>query len=485
MMRRRHENGGGEVAMMAVITKAMGAFLILMIMLLPYYTGDTRSQQTVEDTKQRIDDAKTSLDSAVDRLKKGRLTDEEIDDLLKRLTQVRDELAEAQTLISQLKMQVDQAASQINRLEQQNAQLQSQLAALQAEVEELRKEIARLRAIDTAALQARIRELENQVAQLSAELDALKTTLNTALTRLAAAEAENKALRDEIARLRAIDTAALQARIQALENSIAQLRAEAVALKKTLNDALSTLATAEAENKALRQIARRSQAIFAVSRCDVPAEMEVEIPTINPETVVRGSIAQVVDSALPWKQPPRRPGEPGPPLFPGDISNTALTGLNLPYNPNDDLVFDVFITVKISDRLLQSILASSPKDNGIVTSSKGQPTCSVTVFASLQGAVTRLGTYKLGAAEPVVFVQRVYYKPNGVLTASTEQRPGIQQAIAEAVCTHSPPFCQLARRHAAWRVKGSDPWWNEDRDPDARPSPPPPSPLQDRTITPK
>ena len=56
-----YDGDGGEVAMMGVITKAMGTFLVLMILLLPYYTGYTKSQETVDETKQHIDEAKTGF----------------------------------------------------------------------------------------------------------------------------------------------------------------------------------------------------------------------------------------------------------------------------------------------------------------------------------------------------------------------------------------------------------------------------------------
>ena len=58
MRRIRRETGTGEIAMMAVITKAMGAFLVIMILLLPYYTGDPEGEQTAAATNKHIDDAK-------------------------------------------------------------------------------------------------------------------------------------------------------------------------------------------------------------------------------------------------------------------------------------------------------------------------------------------------------------------------------------------------------------------------------------------
>ena len=136
---RRETAGGGEIAMMAVITKAMGAFLVLMIILLPYYTSDPVAQRTAEETTEQVEKAKEQLQQAQAALKKGRLTDEEIDELLALLVKAIQNLEEALLNIHQLKLQVDHLTAQVNRLEAEVAAQQQEIAALKEEIERLKR----------------------------------------------------------------------------------------------------------------------------------------------------------------------------------------------------------------------------------------------------------------------------------------------------------------------------------------------------------
>jgi len=127
------------MALMAVMTKAMGAFLVIMIMLLPYHTGDNAARQTVDQANAEIDKARAGLADAQDRLKKGRLTDAEIDELYKRLTIAQAALQEAQSLVDTLRGKLDQKESQIARLEADNKSLNEEIEGLKQEIEKLRK----------------------------------------------------------------------------------------------------------------------------------------------------------------------------------------------------------------------------------------------------------------------------------------------------------------------------------------------------------
>lgn len=127
------------MALMAVMTKAMGAFLVIMIMLLPYYTGDNAAQHTVDQANAEMDKARAGLAAAQDKLKKGRLTDAEIDELYKRLTKAQDALQEAQKLVDRLREKLDQKETQIARLEADNKSLNEQVEGLKQEIEKLRK----------------------------------------------------------------------------------------------------------------------------------------------------------------------------------------------------------------------------------------------------------------------------------------------------------------------------------------------------------
>ncbi|MBS0250217.1 MAG: hypothetical protein JSR78_04050 [Proteobacteria bacterium] len=142
---RRDTAGGSEIAMMAVITKAMGAFLVLMIVLLPYYTSDPVAQRTADEATEQVDQAKKKLQEAQDKLKKGRLTDEEIDALLDELDEATRQLEEALLNIRQLKIQVDQLTSQVKRLEELLVAQEKEITALKVEIARLLAEIELLK----------------------------------------------------------------------------------------------------------------------------------------------------------------------------------------------------------------------------------------------------------------------------------------------------------------------------------------------------
>ncbi len=419
MRRRHHETSGGEVAMMAVITKAMGAFLVLMIMLLPYYTGDTQSQQTVDDTGRRIDEAKAGLDGAVDRLKQGRLTDAEIDDILKRLQRAHDELTEAQGLIRQLRIKVDQAASQINRLEQQNAALQAQVATLQtqaaqlqAEIEKLRQEIARLRAIDTEALQARIRELEAEIARL----------------RIAVADVD---------RLRS-ENAAQAKEIEKLEN----------------------------ENQVLRVLAAFPD-IFLSSKCDDPTM----IPDLAENPIGFKdfkSVDQFIPTIMPWRDVTLNTNSTK--RIPGDAFNSSVTQVSLSFEEGKEYQYDFFIrawmvdkdAAFVADRYYANWEKNSAKDaEGAVKSSRSHPFCHVNMYIKWRGNVTIVKSFTLGPVEPVVYAGRVKFLKNGTIDLLPTD-PSIQKMMTAELCNRYGSFCALATQHARLRSSNQNPWEHQD-----------------------
>ncbi len=141
MKRPRREAGGGEIALMAVITKAMGAFLVLVVIMLPHYSYTLIQNRTAEAAQSQIDQALGKANEISDQLKKGRLTDEEIDKLLKDIEDIKKQLAGLQTLVAALKNELDQARAEIARLTESNKRLEIEVAALKAEIEELKKHL--------------------------------------------------------------------------------------------------------------------------------------------------------------------------------------------------------------------------------------------------------------------------------------------------------------------------------------------------------
>lgn len=141
MKRRRREAGGGEVALMAVITKAMGAFLVLVVIMLPHYVFSPASRETAENAKKSVEQAQSIANEIAEKLKKGRLTDEEIDELLRQIDELTKSLEAAKTEIAALKRQLDQAYSEIARLKKKLEEQEQIIAALKAEIEVLREKM--------------------------------------------------------------------------------------------------------------------------------------------------------------------------------------------------------------------------------------------------------------------------------------------------------------------------------------------------------
>lgn len=136
--RRSDPSSGSEIAMMAVITKAMGAFLVLVVLLMPYYVVNTNIEALTQNVQEKMDRVKSQSSTTLENVKqalqkagKGRLTDQEIDALEAQIKQLETDLAAAEAEVDRLNSRVKQQASQIARL--------------QKEAEELKKEIERLK----------------------------------------------------------------------------------------------------------------------------------------------------------------------------------------------------------------------------------------------------------------------------------------------------------------------------------------------------
>ncbi|MFT3731759.1 MAG: hypothetical protein QM780_10130 [Hyphomicrobium sp.] len=139
MKRPRREAVGGEVALMAVITKAMGAFLILVVIMLPHYVLSVSNSKTADQAQERADNASKMANEISDTLKKGRLTDEEIDALLRKIEALKQELATLKDEIAQLKNELNQALAEVDRLKKAKEELEAEVARLKKELEELKR----------------------------------------------------------------------------------------------------------------------------------------------------------------------------------------------------------------------------------------------------------------------------------------------------------------------------------------------------------
>lgn len=306
MGRRRRHTDGGEIALMAVTTKAMGAFLILMIFGFKYYVADMEGAREAEELTERLAETREAVERAADRARRGEYTEEEMAAVLAALLEAEEALAAAEALVAQLKARLDQALSAIRRLEEENARLADENLALRAENERLIEENAAL-ADAVAALAAEVEALQGEVARLSAELAAAAQRLAEAEARLAQAEAENAALRARNAQIEA-ELARLRSENQALQAEIARMRQELQALR-------ARNAQLQAENDALhRQVADLSAEVAwlreQLSRAQLVPPLLADYRYENcPGAAVRLSVA---------RQPRRDAATPEPLVPSGD-----------------------------------------------------------------------------------------------------------------------------------------------------------------------
>jgi hypothetical protein len=171
MKRRRHQSDTSEVALMAVMTKAMGAFLILMVFAMQYYIPDFTAEQIAAIVNRSISGVRQDLASAVERMKRGDFTKEELEELQRQIDVALAKLSQAESDIARLQTRLDQSVSQLKRIEGDRARLE-------AEGQSLRAEIARLRAFDPSAMQAAIERLTGELSDKLAEVEALKNQLH-------------------------------------------------------------------------------------------------------------------------------------------------------------------------------------------------------------------------------------------------------------------------------------------------------------------
>jgi hypothetical protein len=122
-----------DISLMAVVTKAMGAFLVIMLLLMPYYSSGSLGDKAAAEAAQQLKEAQQKLQALAQQLS-GRSPDE----IAKMLQDALDRLAKAETAIAQLKRDNDALNAQARRLDSQNAELRDELARADAERKKVR-----------------------------------------------------------------------------------------------------------------------------------------------------------------------------------------------------------------------------------------------------------------------------------------------------------------------------------------------------------
>jgi archaellum component FlaC len=129
-----------DISLMAVVTKAMGAFLVLMILLMPYYRSAPTYQKPVEDVRQELDSLRRRLAEMQQNL--GRFK-EDPEKLKRELAAALEQIDKLKIKIAGLERQLDQAWSQVTRLESDVARLDALRQQLEAEKVALAQEKAK------------------------------------------------------------------------------------------------------------------------------------------------------------------------------------------------------------------------------------------------------------------------------------------------------------------------------------------------------
>jgi len=147
-MRRPHRSiEVFDISLMAVVTKAMGAFLVLMLLLMPYYSSGPIGQKAAEDLAKKVQEVDKNIKAAMQELATASAEDlrKKLEEALKQLEEARKLLVEVQRANDALNAQVARLEEDKKQLAAQAAQLQQRVDALAARVNPLEKENAELR----------------------------------------------------------------------------------------------------------------------------------------------------------------------------------------------------------------------------------------------------------------------------------------------------------------------------------------------------
>jgi predicted nuclease with TOPRIM domain len=234
-----------DISLMAVVTKAMGAFLVLMLLLIPYYSSSPLGQDEAQELTKKVQDADAKIKGVLDKLGDKSLGGD--------LVLAREELGSGEQLIGQLKRYVDQLSAQVTRLEDRiasltaeieqlkrdKAALATQVTNLQQENDDLRTENESLKA-ENEKLKAEIEELKKHIAELEKQIEDLKK-------RIAELEKKIEELNKEIAELKKSEPE----KVEELKKKIEELEKEIARLKKLIEDLNAKIASLQSENARL------------------------------------------------------------------------------------------------------------------------------------------------------------------------------------------------------------------------------------------
>lgn len=155
-----------DISLMAVVTKAMGAFLVIMLLLMPYYRSYPAYQVPATNLGSQLQDLKKQL--AQLRNQPGANT--------AALDSANQKLQAAQDQLGKLTEQMNMAWSQTQQAQSQLAQTQSQLQQAQAQLQQQTQQAAQ----QLTQIQNQLAQAQTQAQTARSQASALGGTLNDA-----------------------------------------------------------------------------------------------------------------------------------------------------------------------------------------------------------------------------------------------------------------------------------------------------------------
>ena len=145
MARREREINIFNIAFLDVITGAMGAFVLLVVLLAPYVkkaqeTPQQQQQQQEEDVQKTLDRAEQNMQQADQAMQ----TDD-VEKLKRLLAQARADLAEARKELDALQQELAQAQQRLQQAEAENEDLRKRLQQAIAEADQARQQVVDLK----------------------------------------------------------------------------------------------------------------------------------------------------------------------------------------------------------------------------------------------------------------------------------------------------------------------------------------------------
>jgi hypothetical protein len=151
-----------DISLMAVVTKAMGAFLVIMLLLMPYYRGGPVYSEPMSKLRDQLEEVKKKLEDVEQNVR--RFTDDP-EELKRQVGMLLKRLDEAKVRVTELQRQLDQAWAQTERLEGEVTQLQALRQQLESERDALAAQKDMLER-ENVALKAQLQAAERDIASM-------------------------------------------------------------------------------------------------------------------------------------------------------------------------------------------------------------------------------------------------------------------------------------------------------------------------------